>query len=273
MNRKRALAMLIVMALAFLFLSGCAQSTSSAATTVALNPTTTSIPPAHTPTVVPPTDTPVPPSSTPSPTDTAAPTSTSTATAIPPTNTPTPVTPTATSVPPTPTRVPATAKPKPTAVPNIYAVTWKTGIQYDARTGSSFWCKLHDEYQNNSSEDMPFQNKESITNYFFLGRKVIVVDGYEPVFGIAGPDGSIIRWGLGGWYAKRLGWPNGYEEFPPGPIKAGAPSGDWTFYSDVTTGEYCRYAYVKWKGQISAAEFSGKGDLVSTKATLPPGAP
>ena len=41
----------------------------------------------------------------------------------------------------------------------------------------------------------------------FLSQDVIgTVDGYEPVFGIANPDGSLNRWALGGWYAKLLGW-------------------------------------------------------------------
>lgn len=287
MNRVLVLPARMAPVLAFLFLSACAQSTPAAATPLAINPASTEIAIATAPTVSPPTDTPVTFTETPSPTETAEPTSTSTPTAVPPTETSTavpptatpvpptatPVPPTATRVPPTATRVPPTAKPKPTAVLKLFTVTWKTGIQYDARDQNSFWCKLHDEYQNNASEDMPFQNKETLTNYFFLGRAPKTIDGYEPVFGIAGPDGSIVRWGLGGWYAKMLGWRNGYDEFPPSPIKAGTPSGDWTFYSNASTGEYCRYVYVKWKGQISAAEFSGKGDLVSSNATLPPGAP
>lgn len=279
MDHKRGLRMLFVFALASTFLSACAQSTpTAAATTVALKPapTTTTVPATDTPTSVPPTSTPVPPTETTSSTETLAPTATLTRTAEPtsaPTDTP--ALPTATPVPPTATRVPpaATRKPTATAVPKFYTVAWKTGIQYDARNPTSFWCKLHNEYQNGASEDMPFQNKDTLTKFFFTGSKIGAVDGFEPVFGIANPDGSINRWALGGWYAKAFGWPNGIEKFPPDPIKAGTASGDWTFYSNTGAREYCRFAYVKWKGQISAAEFAGKGDLVNANATLPAGAP
>lgn len=100
------------------------------------------------------------------------------------------------------------------------------------------------------------------------------VDGYDPVFGVANADGSINRWGLGGWYAKALGWSNGIEKFPPDPIQAGTTSDDWTWYSIAgLNGEYCRYVYVKWNGTINAAEYSPKGELVNAHATLPPGAP
>jgi phosphatidylserine/phosphatidylglycerophosphate/cardiolipin synthase-like enzyme len=70
-----------------------------------------------------------------------------------------------------------------------------------------------------------------------------------------------------------FGWPNGIDKLPPDPIKGGTTSDDWTWYSFAQkNGEYCRFVYVKWKGQISAAEYSPEGKLINSNATLPPGA-
>jgi hypothetical protein len=120
---------------------------------------------------------------------------------------------------------------------------------------------------------MPFQNATTFTKYPIGPIASGTIDGYQPVIGIANPDGSINHWAMAGWYSSYFGWPNGITDWPPKPIPANADSGDWTWYSNSDQGQYCRYAYVKWKGHVSAAEFSGKGDLVNANATLPPGAP
>ncbi|MGE5138175.1 MAG: hypothetical protein ACM3JD_01825 [Rudaea sp.] len=278
--KRYVLHLSLLLGLAVVVLASCGAPTPAptvqaaavaAATETPTPPTETPIPPTET--LIPPTDTPVRPTETPVPpteTPTRTPTLTSTPSLTPTTTATATLTPTATRVPATATRKPTA---KPTVAPRAFSVTWKTGIEYNNRTADSFWCQLHNEYQNNSTEDMPFQNKTTLTSFFFLGKPIATVDGYEPIFGIANPDGSINRWALGGWYAKLLGWRNGYDEFPPLPIKAGSASGDWTFYSNVSGGEYCRYVYVKWKGQVSAAEFAGKGELINTNAKLPVGAP
>jgi len=99
-------------------------------------------------------------------------------------------------------------------------------------------------------------------------------NGYQPVFVIANADGTVNRWSTAGWYSKLFGWPNGIEDFPPKPIPGNTNSGDWTWYSITqNNGEYCRFAYVRWQGQVYAAEFAPDGKLVNSNATLPEGAP
>ncbi len=97
--------------------------------------------------------------------------------------------------------------------------------------------------------------------------------GYGPIFGVANPDGTIKQWRVAGWYSKLFGWPNGIPGWPYD-LKANTLSDDWTWYSIANrNGEYCRYVYVKYQGQVSAAEYAPKGELVNTNAKLPPGAP
>ncbi len=227
----------------------------------------------------------------------ASPTETDTPTVIPPTatNTPThvasPTTMTCkicemtkaasrlTSAPTTPTPIPPTAKPKPalapTAVAKLFSVDWKTGMEYIPQSATRNACQMHNQYRNNSQEEMPFQNKDTLLKFFFTTGELGPVEGYEPIFGLANPDGSMSQWKLAGWYARAFGWSNGIAEFPPQALNAGAASDDWTWYSihNKEAGQWCRYVYVKWKGQISAAEYSAKGDLINTNAKLPPGAP
>lgn len=253
---KFVLSLFVVIALA-LFLTACGGATpppaavAVAATATPVPPTDTPLPP--TPTEVPPTATVVPP----------------TATAVPPTATPVPPTPTSTPVPPTatPTRVPPTFTP----IPRYFTVSWKK-VEYNPRTGGSFWCQFHNQYQNLTSEPMPFNKRDTVMNYFFDTGVVGVVDGYEPVIGIANGDGSISKWALAGWYAREFGWPNGMEPFPPNALNPGL-SDDWTWYSVSRGGQYCRFAYVKWKGQISGVEFSPQGDVINTNAKIPADAP
>lgn len=149
-------------------------------------------------------------------------------------------------------------------------------MSYEGRTADSFWCQFHNQYQNNTAQEMPFQEFKDQSD----GRVILlsfdptlVTGGFQPIIGIANADGTINRWVLAGWYAKIFGWSNGIEEFPPRPLGANAPSGDWTWYNVSRPGEFCKFAYVKWKGQISAAEYAPDGKLVNTNATLPPGAP
>lgn len=256
----------------------------AAANTVAPSPTATAVP--ATATNVPPTPTQVPPSATNTATQTATSTPTRTATN---TNTPTvtasptstatltPPPPTATKIPPTATRKATVIKPTNTPKPStkVFSVTWNTNMGYEPRDGSSSWCKFHNQYVNNTSEEMPFQSFAEGSNKFILLTfdPTLTKGGYQPIIGIANPDGSINRWRLGGWYAKLLGWPNGIEQFPPGPLPANGPSDDWTWYSVSGPGEFCKYAYVRWKGQVSAVEFAPDGTIVNRNAALPAGAP
>jgi hypothetical protein len=251
--------------LVILFASACNAEPAAVPATIA--PTAVAI--AATPTSPPATDTPIPPTDTlVPPTETPTMTPTQTATELP-TETPTSVrSPTATPVPPTATRKPTAA---PTAVPQLVTVDWKTGMEYNNRDGSSFWCQMHNQYHNNSPEDLKFQ--EGKTMVYPGATPPNTYSGYGPIFGVANPDGSIKQWRVAGWYSKMLGWPNGIPGWPYD-IKAGTVSDDWTWYSDAQrNGEYCRYVYVKWRGQVSAAEYSPKGDIVSTNSALPPGAP
>jgi hypothetical protein len=274
MEQRKALPLLAALLLAVIFMAACGQSTPAtpAAAALALSPSPTTIPPTGTPTAVPATETAVAPSATAVP-PTSTPEPTDTATAVPPTSTPTAEPPTATPVPPTATSVPPTAVPRPTLAPTpaaLLKVDWKTGIEYIPRNGTSNWCQMHNQYHNNSGADVSFQ----ATPYSSVGSTPNAkYSGYDPIFGIANPDGFINAWRVGGWYSKMLGWPNGIPGLPPD-IKAGTVSDDWTWYSvAATNGEYCRFVYVKFKGQISAAEYSAKGDLVNPNATLPAGAP
>ncbi len=239
-------------------------SPTDAPTATTAPPTATAIPPTDTPTKIPPTNTAMP---------TATHTATATATPIP-TDTPT-LPPTATAK---PTQKPATKAPtKPPAPAKAFSVTWNTNVGYEGRNATSFWCKFHNQYQNLSAQEFPFQGfgadaQDTRVRLLTFDPK-LAQGGYQPVIGIANPDGTINRWRLAGWYAKALGWPNGIEPFPPNPLAANAPSDDWTWYSVSNQGEYCKYAYVKWQGQTSAVEFAPDGTIVNTNATLPPDAP
>lgn len=145
---------------------------------------------------------------------------------------------------------------------------------YEGRNADSRWCKMHNETQNLTGEDMQFQDLEALLKHAIGPFPDSKTDGYQPVFGIANADGSINRWWRAGWYAKIFGWPNGIEDLPPKPVVGGASSGDWTWYSVVqNNGEYCRYVYTRWKGQVSVGEYAPDGKLINANATLPPGAP
>jgi hypothetical protein len=147
-------------------------------------------------------------------------------------------------------------------------------MSYEPRNAESNWCKMHNEAQNLTGEEMLFQNLETFLQAPVGPLGDLKSDGYQPVFVIANADGSINRFSAAGWYARAFGWSNGIVEFPPNPVLGGANSGDWTWYSNVqTNGEYCRFVYVRWKGQVQAAEYAPDGKLVNTNAALPPGAP
>lgn len=237
-------------------------------------PTATFVPPTATETVAPPTAT----ETTEPPTATSVPT-TATETLPPPTATETTEPPTATVVPPTataaPTVVSATRAPtKPPAPANAFSVMWKTDMGYEGRDAETRWCQMHNETQNLTGEDMHFQDLGTLLKKPMGALIDLKTDGFQPVIAIANADGTINRWSAAGWYAKMFGWPNGIEDFPPKPVVGGASSGDWTWYSVVqNNGEFCRFAYVRWKGQVLAAEFAPDGKLINTNATLPDGAP
>lgn len=256
----------------------------------------TAVPPTVAEATIPPTDVPPPTATLVPPTDTATiapPTATETivlptATTIPPTATETSAPPTATetSLPPTATAVPPAATTAPTTVPptraptkppvaaNPFSVTWKTNVEYNNKDASSNWCQLHNETMNLTSEDMLFQDPATFFKAPAGPLGDLKPDGYQPVFGIANADGTLNRWSSAGWYAKMFGWRNGIEDFPPKPVIGGTSSGDWTWYSVVQlNGEYCRFVYVRWKGQVLAAEYAPDGKLINVNATLPPGAP
>jgi|GEM_PF-1481725 len=276
----------LVLVILVVFLNGCAapatppQNVSQVAATNAPVPTLVSPTDAPTATNPPPTATKIPPTNTatkipPTNTPTHTPTHTATATATQiPTDTPTSP-PTATIV---PTQKPATKAPtKPPAPAKAFSVAWKTNVGYEGRDATTFWCKFHNQYDNLSAKEFPFQGfgadiQDTRVRLLTFDPK-LAQGGYQPVIGIANADGSINRWRLAGWYAKALGWSNGIEPFPPNPLAANSPSDDWTWYSISRQGEYCKYAYVKWQGQTSAVEFAPDGTIVNTNATLPPDAP
>lgn len=147
---------------------------------------------------------------------------------------------------------------------------------YEGRDATSRWCQIHNETQNLTAEGLPFQQfadeGKKIVSLFTYDPKY-AQGGFQPIFGVANADGSINRWTLAGWYAKAFGWPNGIEEFPPSGVAGNATTGDWTWYSIAREGQFCKYVYVKWKGQTSVAEYSPDGKLINANATLPPGAP
>jgi hypothetical protein len=292
MNAQKLFRFAIVLAVTLLGVTACsapAAQVTPAAQVVAVSspaptlvsptdlPTATTVPPTNTSTAtatrLSPTNTPIPPTKTPLPTSTST---------LTPTDTPTePPTPTFTST-LTPTLKPkptVAATRKPTAKPaaaKSFAVTWNSNVEYNGRTADSFWCQFHNQYQNLTAQEMPFQTftDDKLGNVILLTFDANKAKGgYQPVIGIANADGTINRWRLGGWYAKAFGWRNGIEQFPPGPLAANAPSDDWTWYSVSQAGEYCKYVYVKWNGQTSAAEFAPDGKLVNPNATLPAGAP
>jgi len=251
--------------------------------TIAVVPTVvaaapTALPPLATETLALPTDAPTPTDTmTAVPTDVPPDTATE---AAPPTVTLTftPVPPTATKVAPAPTRkptvVPPTAAPKPSA--NAFTVNWKSGFEYLPRDATSSWCQMHDEFQNLTDKEMPFQqyddDAKKLTHLLTLNPEG-TVGGYQPIVGIANADGSINHWQSAGWYAKAFGWRNGIEKMPPDGLAAGAPSGDWTWYGVTDQGQFCRFVYMKWDGQTTAAEYAPDGKLTDGNATLPPGAP
>ncbi len=147
---------------------------------------------------------------------------------------------------------------------------------YEGRDANSQWCQIHNETQNLTAEEMLFQTFEQQNLAPVLLRTynaTLARGGYQPIFGIANADGSINRWMLAGWYAKAFGWPNGIEQFPPNGVAGGASSGDWTWYSVARAGEFCKFVYVRWKGQRSVSEYAPDGKLINTNATLPSGAP
>lgn len=256
-------------------------------TTAAQTAPDTAVPPTATKAIIPPTDAP-PPSATLVPPTTTATSSPPTATDIPPTATETSAPPTATetSLPPTATAVPPAATTAPTAIPptraptkppvpaNVFSVAWKTDMGYEGRDAETRWCQMHNETLNLTGEEMSFQNPETLLKKPMGVLIDLKTDGFQPVFAIANADGTINRWSAAGWYAKMFGWPNGIEDFPPKPVVGGASSGDWTWYSVVqNNGEFCRFVYVRWKGQALAAEYAPDGKLINVNATLPPGAP
>ncbi len=272
MNRANSLRFLICLCFVVLLASACSQVTPTSVppTAVALAPTATSIPaiepPATATNTVLPTDT---ATATLAPTDTAtsasAPTDTATAT-----NTLVP--PSATRVPLVPTRVPVTLAPRPTLAPTLPPITnnlqvdWRSGIEYLARDGSSRWCQMHNAVQNNTSAEVVFQQG----NFTPPGvPPPATYSGYDPVFGIANPDGSLKQWRVGGWYSKLFGWPNGIPGYPA-PVPAGQNSGDWTWYSVAqNNGEYCRYVYVQSQGKKYGAEYNAQGQLINRNVTIP----
>lgn len=145
---------------------------------------------------------------------------------------------------------------------------------YEGRDAETRWCQMHNETLNLTGEEMSFQNPETLLKKPMGVLIDLKTDGFQPVFAIANADGTINRWSAAGWYAKMFGWPNGIEDFPPKPVVGGASSGDWTWYSVVqNNGEFCRFVYVRWKGQALAAEYAPDGKLINVNATLPPGAP
>lgn len=281
---------LMTVSLALLLLGACSAppptATAVPPTAVSIQPTATTVPPTATATAtsLPPTAKSLPPTAT----NTSVP-PTATNTAVPPTrtNTPTTIPPTATATatsrPPTATKVPATATRKPTLQPTAkpvaagaFTVTWKTGIEYLSRDATSFWCQTHNQFQNQTDAAMPFQDFKDESKkliHLLTLNPTDSLGGYQPVVGIYNGDGTLNHWQSAGWYAKAFGWRNGIEQFPPDPLAARADSGDWTWYGVPEQGQYCRYVYMRWKGQVSAAEYSPDGKLINTNATLPAGAP
>lgn len=145
---------------------------------------------------------------------------------------------------------------------------------YEGRNADSRWCKMHNDTQNLTTEDMQFQDLTQFWKHPIGAFPGDTSAGYQPVFGIANPDGTINRWARAGWYAKLFGWPNGIEDLPPKSVVGGSSSGDWTWYSVAqNNGEFCKFVYVRWKGQVTAAEYAPDGKLINTNATLPQGAP
>lgn len=209
-----------------------------------------------------------------SPTRTATRTATATATR---TATVTPTkTAAASATAPKPTTAPPTARPAPTKAPQAAApfnVSWNKGFEYLARDGNSFWCQMHNQVQNLTDQEMPFQSPDVKIVDLLTLNPVGPLGGFQPIVGIANGDGTIAKWQLAGWYAKAFGWRNGIEEFPPHGIAAKGDSGDWTWYGVNQAGQYCKYVYVKWNGHTVAAEFSPQGELVNPNAALPAGAP